>query len=225
MIKILWELAALLRSFSFQNQFPKTWTKMFWLSLHLFTILSFLIWKSNKLMPFEMRGTAWRMWMGVKDFCAEWFRKLPVCVYAKVVTTLLTKPPNLNRGPLERWAWAPQLASKSWQMPAGGFRTSDLLTARKDGARNTRVTDAFYFLHTFWEETERRLRRSRIHQNLKCANHFLPPSFWQTFWLFSIKNDNIWKCKPIICLVESWFFFPELLSPGISSTPRQLQLK
>lgn len=55
MIKILWELAELLRSSSFQKQFPKTWTKMFWLSLHLFTILSFLIWKSNKLMPFEMR--------------------------------------------------------------------------------------------------------------------------------------------------------------------------
>lgn len=205
MIKILWELVELLRSFSFQNHFPKTWTKMFWLSLHLFTILSFLIWKSNKPMSFEMRDAAWRMWMGVKDFCTEWFRKLPVCVCAKVVTTLLTKPLSLNQGPLEQWARASQLVLKNWHMPAGGFKNSYLLRASMDGAHNTRVSDAFNFSHTFWERTGRRLRRRRIQQKTKTWKLFFS-SFWQTFrLLLSIKNDNIWKCKDIILLVESWF--------------------
>lgn len=121
MIKILWELAELLRSWSFQNQFPKTWIKMFWLSLHLFVILSFLIWKSNKLMSFETRAAAWCMWTRIKDFSAEWLRKLPVCVCAEVVTALLTKTPSLEQGSLEQWARAPQFALKSEQMLVGGF--------------------------------------------------------------------------------------------------------
>lgn len=137
MIKILWELAEWLRSFSFQNQFPKTWTKMFWLSLHLFTILSFLIWKSNKPMSFEMRDAAWRIWIGVKDFCSQWFRKLPICERAKVVTTLLTKPLSLNQGPLEQRAPDLQLVLKGWWVPAGSFKNSHLLRTGKDGAHNT----------------------------------------------------------------------------------------
>lgn len=146
-----------------------------------------------------MRDTVWRIWIGVKDFCTEWFRKLPICVCARVVTTLLTKPLSVNQGPLGRWAPTPQLALESWQMPAGHFKNSYLLRSRKDGAYSIQVSDAFNFLHVFWKGAERRLNRRRIQQKTeKCELFF--SRFWQTFRLLLLptKNDNIWKCKAFI---------------------------